>query len=155
MGFFGGIGGSESKSKSVVSQVDQRVAAQDEAVVVGNRSGLAGSGDVINVNVSGGKKTRAFTTINVERLDPEIFDATIGLLDSAIGDTLGLAAESSERAGAITADALALADKSTARALEAQSAVGELGGLKELLKAGTIVVAIAGAAFVLPKLRLS
>lgn len=148
MGFFGGFGGSESNSTSDVNQTDQRVAAQDEAVVVGNRSGLSGGGDVINISTSGGKKSRAFIDVTVERVDAE-------LLEVAIGQTLGFAAELNDQAGAITSDALALVDQSTARALEAQSAVGELGGLKELLKAAAIIAGIAGAAFVLPKLRLS
>ncbi len=116
---------SSSSSSSTVTQIDRRIGAAEGSTV-------ATEGGTVS------------TSINIDSLDAEVIEA-------ALSESFGFAGKAADEAGGLVGNALSLVESSTKQALEAQSAVGELGGLKELLKTGTAIAAVAAAAFILPK----
>ncbi|WP_299394637.1 hypothetical protein [Pelagibius sp.] len=114
-------GKSSSKSETKSQQTDRRIAATDQAQVA----------------TDGGNITN---DILVEDLDADLAETAFGF-----------AGETAEGALSAATEALKIVQQSQESALEAQAAVGELGGLKSFLSTGTAIAVVAGAAFVLSR----
>ena len=119
----GGSSKSSSSSTTKINQSDQRIAATDKAIVV------AGGSD-----------------LSIESADAEVVEA-------ALAEVFTFASGAGDTAGGLVGNALSLVEDANKRAIEAQSSVGELGALKEILKAGTAIALVAGGAWALTRLR--